>query len=85
MKFFEPPVYRMSEEFKNLIESFKEDRKSPYEYMYDWAESYFKGAGDFMEYLVENYGIEECLLPSKKEDVIIEFAQQFGEVRERME
>ena len=81
MKPFEPPVYRMSEEFKRLLESFDEDNKSPIEKaMYDWAESYFKGASDFMKYFLEYTKVINPISPSEVEDVLVQFCKQFGEV-----
>lgn len=83
MKPIEPPMNKLSEEFKEVLESFKENDNNPIATaMHDWAEAYFKGAGDFMEYLMAYARSGKPLYESKMKDILIEFCKQFGELNE---
>lgn len=83
MKPFEPPIYRLSEEFKSLLESFEDNSKSPIEEaMHDWAESYIKGAGDFWKYITENCKGLNTVFLYEIENMLFEFCKQFGELKE---
>lgn len=83
MKPIEPPMNKLSEEFKEVLESFKENDNNPIATaMHDCAEAYFKGAGDFMEYLMAYARSGEPLYESKMKDILIEFCKQFGELNE---
>lgn len=46
-----------------------------------WAESYFKGAGDFMRYLVEYSKTVSSIYVDEMEDILVKFCEQFGEVK----
>lgn len=77
------PLEKCSDEFQRLIKSFNNDSKSSVEdAMHDWAESYFKGAGDFMRYLLAYTRSGKPLYESDMEDILVEFAKQYGEVKE---
>lgn len=83
MKPIKPPVNKLSEEFKGVLESFKEsDKNSIATAMHDWMAAYVKGASDFMEYLLAYTRSGKPLYESEMKDVLIEFCKQFGEVNE---
>ena len=73
-----------STEFQNLIKSFRNNgNPSVAEAMYDWAESYLKGAKDFMDFLVDYFKSGgKPLYNSEMEDIFVEFAKRLGEVKE---
>lgn len=77
------PLEKCSNEFQKLIKSFRKNGNSSIEEaMHDWAEAYFKGAGDFMEYLMAYTRSGKPLYESEMKDILIEFAKKFGEVNE---
>ena len=83
MKPIEPPMNKLSEEFKDVLESFKESDKNPIATaMHDWMAAYVKGAGDFMEYLLAYTRSGKPLYESEMKNILIEFCKQFGEINE---
>ena len=83
MRPIEPHIDRLSKEFQELLGSFKENDNKPIEaYMHDWAEAYFKGAGDFMEYLMSYARSGKPLYESEMKDILIEFCKKFGKLNE---
>lgn len=48
--------------------------------MHYWMESYIKGAGDFMKYLIEYSQTVSSIYVDELENIIVKFCEQFGEV-----
>lgn len=48
--------------------------------MHYWTESYIKGAGDFMKYLIEYSKTVSSIYVDEIGDILIKFCEQFGEI-----
>ena len=49
--------------------------------MHCWMESYIKGAGDFMKYLIEYSKTVSSVYIDEMDNILIKFCEQFGEVK----
>lgn len=50
--------------------------------MHYWMESYIKGAGDFMKYLIEYSQTVSSIYVDELGNILVKFCEQFGEVNE---
>lgn len=65
------------------FDAYEEIELSPVEqHMYDYASAYVKGATTFMKYMHDYYNGAEPIYPSEMEGMLMEFLQQYGEVKE---
>ena len=68
---------------EHWFDCFEEIELSPVEqHMYDYASAYVKGATTFMKYMHDYYNGAEPIYPSEMEGILMEFLQQYGEVKE---
>ena len=65
------------------FDCFEEKELLPIEqYMRDYASVYFRGASAFMQYMHDYYNGAEPIYPSEMEDILKEFLQQYGDIKE---
>lgn len=68
---------------EHWFDAYEEKELSPMErHMYDYASAYVRGAATFMKYMHDYYNGAEPVYPSEMEDILKEFLQQYGEVKE---
>jgi len=59
----------------------KELKKTPEEIIKLYWETFMGGAAHFMKYMHDYYGGDIPIYPSEMEDILVEFAKQYGEVK----
>ena len=59
----------------------KSESYTPEKAMQCWIESYIKGAGDFMKYLVEYSKTVSSIYVDEIDNILVKFCEQFGEVK----